>query len=119
MIDAYVELHDRGVAHSAEAWHDGELAGGLYGVSLGSAFFGESMFARAPDASKVAFVTLVRQLVRWGIDLVDCQVHTDHLARFGASEWPRPRFLAALADAVKKPTRIGPWRLEEGPAEPG
>jgi leucyl/phenylalanyl-tRNA--protein transferase len=111
MIDAYEELHRRGVAHSAEAWRDGELAGGLYGVSLGGAFFGESMFARAPDASKVAFVTLVRQLEAWGIDLVDCQVRTDHLARFGASEWPRPRFLAALGEALKKPTQLGPWRL--------
>jgi leucyl/phenylalanyl-tRNA---protein transferase len=112
MMDAYTELHRRGVAHSAEAWLDGELAGGLYGVSLGAAFFGESMFARAPDASKVAFVTLVRQLARWGIDLVDCQVHTDHLARFGASEWPRPRFLAALEEALQTPTRAGPWQLD-------
>ena len=118
MADAYTELHRRGVAHSAEAWQGDELAGGLYGVSLGGAFFGESMFARAPDASKVAFVTLVRQLVRWGIDLVDCQVHTDHLARFGASEWPRARFLGTLADALKKPTRLGPWRLDEGAPDP-
>ncbi len=118
MMDAYTELHRRGVAHSAEAWRGGELAGGLYGVSLGGAFFGESMFARGPDASKVAFVTLVRQLARWGIDLVDCQVHTDHLARFGAAEWPRARFLATLQDALKKPTRIGPWRLEEGGPDP-
>jgi leucyl/phenylalanyl-tRNA--protein transferase len=115
MIEAYVELHRRGVAHSAEAWKDGELAGGLYGVSLGGAFFGESMFARAPDASKVAFVTLVRQLAGWGVDLVDCQVRTEHLARFGAVEWPRKRFLAALAEALQKPTRLGPWQL--GPAE--
>ncbi len=117
MIDAYVELHRRGVAHSAEAWRGGELQGGLYGVSLGGAFFGESMFARAPDASKVAFVTLVRQLEAWGIELVDCQVHTDHLARFGASEWPRPRFLATLAEALRKPTRLGPWRLSGGAGE--
>jgi leucyl/phenylalanyl-tRNA--protein transferase len=109
MVDAYVELHRRGVAHSAEAWKDGELQGGLYGVSLGGAFFGESMFARAPDASKVAFVTLVRQLAGWGIELVDCQVHTDHLERFGATEWPRTRFLKVLAEALKKPTRLGPW----------
>jgi leucyl/phenylalanyl-tRNA--protein transferase len=117
MIDAYAELHRRGVAHSAEAWKDGELKGGLYGVSLGGAFFGESMFARAPDASKVAFVTLVRQLALWGIELVDCQVHTEHLARFGASEWPRPRFLATLAEALLKPTRLGPWRLGVGAGE--
>jgi leucyl/phenylalanyl-tRNA--protein transferase len=97
MRKAYVELHRRGVAHSVEAWSGGRLAGGLYGVSLGAAFFGESMFARRPDASKAAFVTLVAQLVRWGIDLVDCQVYTDHLARFGAEEWTRRRYLGALA----------------------
>jgi leucyl/phenylalanyl-tRNA--protein transferase len=111
MIAAYVELHERGVAHSAEAFLHGELVGGLYGVSLGAAFFGESMFATAPDASKVAFVTLVQQLARWGIDLVDCQVRTDHLARFGATEWPRSRFLAALEEALATPTRVGAWQL--------
>lgn len=116
MIDAYVELHRLGVAHSAEAWKDGELAGGLYGVSLGAAFFGESMFARAPDASKVAFATLVGQLAAWGVDLIDCQVHTEHLARFGATEWPRARFLAALKEALLVPTRRGPWRLDPSPA---
>jgi leucyl/phenylalanyl-tRNA---protein transferase len=118
MIDAYEELHRRGLAHSAEAWMDGELAGGLYGVSLGGAFFGESMFAKAPDASKVAFVTLVRALSGWGLDLVDCQVRTAHLARFGASDWPRPAFLAALEKALEKPTRYGPWRLPEGLSVP-
>jgi leucyl/phenylalanyl-tRNA--protein transferase len=112
MVDAYTELHRRGVAHSAEAFLEGELVGGLYGVSLGGAFFGESMFAIAPDASKVAFVTLVEQLGRWGIELVDCQVRTDHLARFGATEWPRADFLAALEAALTKPTRPGPWRLD-------
>jgi len=111
MIEAYVRLHEEGYAHSAEAWKDDELVGGLYGVSLGSAFFGESMFARAPDASKVAFVTLVRAMEGWGIDLIDCQVHTEHLARFGAEEWPRPRFLAKLAEALERPTRRGRWRL--------
>jgi leucyl/phenylalanyl-tRNA--protein transferase len=111
MIDAYCELHERGVAHSAEAWRDGELVGGLYGVSLGAAFFGESMFALAPDASKVAFVTLVRALSGWGIELVDCQVRTEHLARFGAEDWPRARFLGALREALGKETRFGPWAL--------
>jgi leucyl/phenylalanyl-tRNA--protein transferase len=115
MIEAYVELHDRGVAHSAEAWKDGALCGGLYGVSLGGAFFGESMFAAQPDASKVAFVTLVRALQAWGIDLVDCQVHTAHLARFGATSLPRARFLEALGEALQKPTRFGPWQLGEDP----
>lgn len=110
MIEAYVELHRRGVAHSAEAWKDGELVGGLYGVSLGAAFFGESMFADQPDASKVAFVTLVRQLAAWGIELVDCQVHTAHLERFGAAEVPRAQFLETLRAALEAETRLGPWQ---------
>jgi len=118
MIRAYVRLHELGYAHSAEAWLDDELAGGLYGVSLGGAFFGESMFARAPDASKVAFAVLVDQLARWDIRLVDCQVYTDHLARFGAEDWPRPRFLRALADALEQPTRRGAWRLEPASSPP-
>jgi leucyl/phenylalanyl-tRNA--protein transferase len=113
MRAAYVELHRLGFAHSAEAWRDGELVGGLYGVSLGAAFFGESMFARAPDASKLAFVALVRQLERWGITLVDCQVYTPHLARFGAAEWPRRQYLRALRRALGRPTRQGPWRFDE------
>ena len=93
-------LHRAAIAHSAEAWEQGgELVGGLYGVSLGGAFFGESMFAARPDASKVAFATLVGELVRWDFDLVDCQVHTPHLERFGASDWPRPRFLERCRDA--------------------
>jgi leucyl/phenylalanyl-tRNA---protein transferase len=112
MIAAYVELHRLGFAHSAEAWQGDELVGGVYGVSLGGGFFGESMFARRPDASKVAFVTLVEQLRGWDIELVDCQVHTEHLERFGATEWPRPRFLAALAAALARPTRRGRWTLE-------
>lgn len=113
MIDAYCELHRLGFAHSAEAWVDGRLVGGLYGVSLGAAFFGESMFALAPDASKLAFVTLVEQLRAWGIGLIDCQVYTDHLARFGAREWPRAAFLAALEEALESPTRRGLWRFDE------
>jgi leucyl/phenylalanyl-tRNA--protein transferase len=117
MLEAYVELHRRGVAHSAEAWKDGELAGGLYGVSLGAAFFGESMFAEQPDASKVAFVTLVRQLAVWGMTLVDCQVHTAHLARFGAGPMPRAQFLQALEAALTVGTRLGPWRAAATPPE--
>jgi len=115
MIEAYGELHRRGFAHSVEAWNGEELAGGLYGVSLGSAYFGESMFARRPDASKVGFVALVEQLVRWGITLVDCQVHTGHLERFGAEEWPRERYLAALRRALREPTREGKWEFDAGP----
>ncbi len=112
MKDAYTELHRRGLAHSVEAWREEKLVGGLYGVSLGAAFFGESMFAAAPDASKVAFVALVEQLARWGIALIDSQVHTDHLARFGASEWPRAAYLRALRKALARPTRDGPWAFD-------
>lgn len=112
MVAAYCELHRLGYAHSVEAWLDQRLVGGLYGVSLGAAFFGESMFARCPDASKVAFVTLARQLARWGIGLIDCQVHTSHMERFGAQQWPRARFLAALNQALQRPTRRGRWSLD-------
>ncbi|MBK7860939.1 MAG: leucyl/phenylalanyl-tRNA--protein transferase [Archangiaceae bacterium] len=111
MRAAYVQLHRLGLAHSAEAWADGKLLGGLYGVSLGDVFFGESMFALAPDASKVAFVTLVRELIRWGLALIDCQQETAHLARFGAESWPRQRFVARVAELVTRPTRSGPWKL--------
>jgi leucyl/phenylalanyl-tRNA--protein transferase len=112
MIDAYTRLHDLGFAHSIEAWDGDALAGGLYGVSLGAAFFGESMFARAPDASKIAFVAAVRQLDAWGIGLIDCQVHTEHLERFGAHEVPREEYLKMLRIALDHPTRRGRWKLE-------
>ncbi len=113
MVAAYDRLFELGFAHSAEAWRDGELVGGLYGVSLGAAFFGESMFATAPDASKCAFVVLARTLATWGIHLVDCQVKTEHLARFGAEEWSRERFLGALDEALAAPTRRGRWRAPQ------
>tara|TARA_R110002096_G_scaffold434832_1_gene658157 strand:- start:164472 stop:165170 length:699 start_codon:yes stop_codon:yes gene_type:complete len=116
MIEAYDELHRQGYAHSIEAWQGDELVGGLYGVSLGSAFFGESMFALAPDASKIAFATLVTQLQNWGVDMVDCQVHTEHLENFGALEIPRRDFLERLQASLKAPTRLGPW-LFDGEAE--
>lgn len=112
MMRAYTRLHQLGFAHSAEAWLGEELAGGLYGVSLGAAFFGESMFAREGDASKVAFVALVEQLDRWGIHLIDCQVETPHLARFGAQAWPRRRYLRELRRALSHPTRRGAWRFD-------
>jgi leucyl/phenylalanyl-tRNA---protein transferase len=112
MAEAYVRLHELGFAHSAEAWQDGVLVGGLYGVSLGAAFFGESMFADRPDASKAAFAVLIAQLAAWHFDLIDCQVHTDHLARFGAREWSRRRFLVALRRSLEAPTRRGPWKLD-------
>ncbi|MGB0678913.1 MAG: leucyl/phenylalanyl-tRNA--protein transferase [Polyangiales bacterium] len=110
----YVALHAHGLAHSVEAWQGGLLVGGLYGLALGGTFFGESMFARAPDASKLAFLTLAAQLKRWDFDLIDCQVPTEHLARFGAEPWPRSRFLRALAHSVTRPSRRGPWQLDVG-----
>jgi leucyl/phenylalanyl-tRNA--protein transferase len=109
MREAYVELHRMGYAHSAESWQEGKLVGGLYGISLGSAFFGESMFAHAPDASKVAFAELVQRFQAWGFTLIDCQQESAHLARFGAAPWPRSRFLEALRIALAQPTRRGPW----------
>jgi leucyl/phenylalanyl-tRNA--protein transferase len=112
MVEAYRKLHDLGFAHSIEAWQDGELVGGLYGVSLGAAFFGESMFAKAPDASKVAYTAIVRQLDAWNIGLIDCQVHTEHLERFGAYEIPRLRYLELLKVALDEPTRRGKWTFE-------
>lgn len=112
MMRAYGRLHEMGYAHSVEAWRGGKLAGGLYGLSLGAAFFGESMFARESDASKVAFVRLVRQLDAWGFQMVDCQVPTDHLSRFGATEWSRKRFLEGLRLALREPTRRGRWRFD-------
>jgi len=105
MIHAYAGLHRAGLAHSVECWRDGELAGGCYGVAIGAAFFGESMFFRRANASKVAFVHLTRRLRDRGFTLIDCQQRTDHLARFGATLWPRAVFLDALAGAVSAPDR--------------
>ncbi len=111
MIEAYRELHRQGFAHSVEAWQGETLVGGFYGVSLGTAFFGESMFATAKDASKIAFVSAVEQFAAWGIGMIDCQVHTEHLERFGAEEIPRAQFLAELDKALRGPTRRGSWRF--------
>lgn len=109
----FVRLHELGFAHCFEAWQEGELVGGVYGMSLGAAFFGESMFATRSDASKVAFVALVHQIERWGFHFLDCQVHTDHTEALGATEWDRDDFLVALARALEVPTRRGPWALED------
>jgi leucyl/phenylalanyl-tRNA--protein transferase len=117
MVAAYASLHRAGQAHSIEARRDGALVGGLYGISLGGAFFGESMFAREPDASKVAFATLLGHLVAWGFDFVDCQTKTAHLQRFGAVAWKRSLFLAAVAKTQERATRLGPWTFELSPAE--
>ncbi|MEM7152290.1 MAG: leucyl/phenylalanyl-tRNA--protein transferase [Myxococcota bacterium] len=113
MQEAYVELHRRGITHSVEAWDGDELVGGLYGVSLGGVFFGESMFARRPDASKLAFVALVQQLGAWGFSMIDCQVVTDHLLRFGAHEIELPEFLQRLNVGLDHPHRRGPWRFDD------
>lgn len=97
MQQAYIKLHQMGYAHSAESWEGTELVGGLYGMRLGNVFFGESMFSSRTDASKVAFVTLVRQLQQQGVVVIDCQVTTDHLLSLGAEEIPRRQFAALLA----------------------
>ena len=113
MIEAYEELHRAGHAHSLETWIGGELAGGLYGVSLGRAFFGESMFARATDASKIALAHLARQLERWSYGMIDCQMATGHLARLGAREVPRAGFIRKLGELVNYPDIVGAWRLDD------
>jgi leucyl/phenylalanyl-tRNA--protein transferase len=131
MIDAYCRLHELGFAHSIEAWcsenskasegladpsagggPSDQLVGGLYGISLGRAFFGESMFAHRADASKIAFSAFARQLERWNFEFIDCQVETEHLTRFGAREWPRSEFLEALTRVLKFETRRGTWRFD-------
>ena len=111
MVAAYLALHAAGHAHSIEAWQDGLLVGGLYGVALGRAFFGESMFTRVPDASKIALVTLVAQLQRWEFGMIDCQMKTQHLARFGAREIPRAAFLRQLDVLVAQDAPPAPWQL--------
>jgi leucyl/phenylalanyl-tRNA--protein transferase len=100
----YTDLHLKGYAHSVECWEDEAMVGGLYGVALGGAFFGESMFARRPDASKVALVHLVERLRIGGYELLDTQFVTEHLARFGATEIPRAQYLRRLSRALKLPT---------------
>jgi leucyl/phenylalanyl-tRNA--protein transferase len=110
---AYQRLHRSGYAHSCEVWRGDTLVGGVYGVSLGAMFFGESMFFRETDASKVALVVLVRQIERWGFSLLDCQVMNPHLESLGARTLSRPEFLDRLAANEAQPTRRGPWSLDE------
>jgi len=100
MIEAYIRLHKVGYAHSVESWEGDELAGGFYGVMMGKAFFGESMFAKKSDASKVAFATYAVALAEKGFELIDCQVTTEHMKRFGAREIPRPEFMRRLKEAL-------------------
>jgi len=113
MRRAYRALHGRGLAHSIEVWMDGELAGGVYGVAIGKMFFGESMFARRTDASKIGLACLAAQLDRWGFPLIDCQLETPHLASLGAQPVPRARFVADVARLVDEPPLPSPWRLDE------
>ena len=110
MKRAYCRLHECGYAHSVEAWHEGQLAGGLYGVSLGGCFFGESMFTRISDASKVALVNLAGFLKSNEFDMIDCQMTTPHLLRLGAREIPRDLFLSQLEISLSSKTLKGLWR---------
>ncbi|MCD6705766.1 MAG: leucyl/phenylalanyl-tRNA--protein transferase [Thiobacillus sp.] len=112
MIAAYTRLFEAGWAHSMETWRDGQLVGGLYGVAIGRMFYGESMFSREPDASKVALVRLAQQLQRWEFGLIDCQMETPHLASLGARTLPRAAFTARLAELVNLPHRPGPWNFD-------
>ncbi len=109
MIGAYIELHNNGYAHSVETYLDGKLAGGLYGVSLGGAFFGESMFYRISNASKVALYHLVDRCIKWDFDFIDSQIPTSHMKQFGAEEISREAFLSMLRETLKRQTRRYKW----------
>lgn len=117
MIHGYYELHKQGFAHSIEAYDGTQLVGGLYGISLGSIFFGESMFYVQPNASKVCFATLVAHLIDWHFSLIDCQAHTHHLERFGAHAIDRPEFLSHIYANNNVPSKKGPWLLNIAPAQ--
>ena len=117
MIDAYCALHEQGLAHSIEAWIEGKLAGGLYGVALGRMFFGESMFTRVANASKIALVHLVRQLERLDFGMIDCQVATEHLASVGARTIPRADFMRKLQELVNYAGVSGRWGLDDDLAQ--
>jgi leucyl/phenylalanyl-tRNA--protein transferase len=110
MLGAYIELHRQGYAHSVEAWSGDRLAGGLYGIAIGRMFFGESMFAAEPDASKVALMRLVSLLTRLDMPLIDCQQETAHLMRFGARPIPRQVFAAELSRLVNSAQAAGAWK---------
>jgi leucyl/phenylalanyl-tRNA---protein transferase len=112
MIEAYVRLHRAGRAHSIETWVEGKLAGGLYGVSIGRMFYGESMFSRQTDASKIALAHLALQLQRWNFGMIDCQMNTAHLASLGAREIPRAQFVEALQVLVNYPDIASPWHFD-------
>jgi leucyl/phenylalanyl-tRNA--protein transferase len=110
MLEAYVRLHELGIAHSVEAWQDGELAGGLYGLSLGRCFFGESMLTRTDNASKAAFITLTKKLMELQFVIIDCQVYTAHLESLGAVHIGREEYLDILEEGLKGETMRGSWK---------
>jgi leucyl/phenylalanyl-tRNA---protein transferase len=112
MLNAYAELHRRGHAHSVETWREGTLVGGLYGVSVGGVFCGESMFSRDTDASKVALVALACQLTRWGYTLIDCQLPTPHLASLGAETVSRAHYLELLQEGLEHAGHAGAWHFD-------
>ena len=118
MLEAYTRLAALGYGHSVEVWSGSQLVGGLYGVAIGRMFFGESMFSRSSDASKVALAVLVRQLERWGFELIDCQLATTHLTSLGAREIPRSEFLSQVDRLSKRTPVPSPWVLDEDAARP-
>ena len=108
-IESYTKLHEMGIAHSIETYKDGQLVGGLYGLSIGQAFFGESMFHTVTDASKIAFHYLVRQSQKWAFDLLDCQINNDHLLSLGGKDIPRDEYMTLLKGALAKPKKNESW----------
>lgn len=112
MQAAYCALHDAGFAHSVEVWSQQNLVGGLYGVALGQVFFGESMFSREANTSKLALVALVKQLQQWKYKLIDCQVSSNHLLSLGATEISRRQFSQKLLQLVAEPGKIGQWQFD-------
>jgi len=113
MVEAYCQLHEYGYAHSIETWMDGKLVGGLYGIGIGRVFFGESMFSRVNDASKVATVYLCRQLDAWGFELIDCQIASPHLFTLGAEEISRNQFRKLLTKGIDQPDKTGCWQFDQ------
>lgn len=112
MIEAYSILHQQGIAHSIECWQDDVLVGGLYGIAIGHIFFGESMFSTLRDSSKIALVTLCQQLKDWGFPLIDCQIHSNHLASMGAIEIKRKQFIAYLDEYCPQTMLNTHWQLD-------
>lgn len=113
MLQAYCTLHELGFAHSVECWHNGILAGGLYGISLGTVFFGESMFSSKANSSKIALATLVDRMLAWNFEMIDCQIGTRHLMSLGAREIPGDEFYPRLARCMREPTRRGIWQIDD------